>query len=163
MDTATQNKYDVLKEAIFKRYRFDKIDNMLPTTESLEVEAAIADAVEDINAFPPETSYTFDWIYEGNDPRWRRMLYIAAAKNICEMLLADWAANGFDAQIDDLNVNTKIGDYQTLYTTLDEQWNKKMEQLKGTSQKSIQGITAANQSPLYSGNGTYNIFVNRTR
>jgi len=83
MDAATQAKYDTLRESIFKRYRFNKIDNMLPMPETLEIEAAIADAVQDINSFPPETSFTFDQIYDGADPRWKRMLYMGAAKNIC--------------------------------------------------------------------------------
>ena len=162
MDSETQDKYDAIKDAVYKRYRFNEVDNMLTAPASLEVEAAIADAVQDINSFPPETTYTFDWIYEGADPRWRRMLYMGSAKNICELLLTDWTANGFEAQIDDLNVTSKLADYQALYDILDGQWNKKMEGLKGTSQKCIRGVTAENQNPLYStGSGTYTIFINR--
>lgn len=124
-----------LRVEVFNRTRFHMVENMLERPTDDEIDCALFDALDDINSAAPTTNFTIDKICEMTDKRWKRMLIFGGAKNTVGMLVADWTANGFDAQIEEFNVPSKLSDYSSLWTELTNQFNDMLDKLKKSTQK----------------------------
>lgn len=138
-DNTVKDFINQLVEKIKIRTRFDTFNNLVgdivskPTDK--EVIAAIYDGLDDINSYEPETRYTILDLYHNTDTRWERLLYVAASKNFINTLLFDWTANGISPQIEDLSIESKLGDFKDLHSQLDEQFKELIEKLKTTALK----------------------------
>lgn len=116
---------------IDSRYRFSLISNLQSTPINKEIEDSVLDAVDEINSEPPETSLTLDSILNGTDTRWRRALFMCAAKNVVATLKADWASNGIDAKINngEIEIPSRFSDISTLHADLLEEYLVLIEKL----------------------------------
>lgn len=108
---------DDIRDKVIKKSRFDKINYMIDAPSSDEIDAAIYFAVDEINSYPPLTNHKFE-DYESLDPRYQFVLINCSAKNVIDTLIFDWVANGLDASIGDFTLESKLGDYNTLYDRL---------------------------------------------
>lgn len=125
------------------RYRFPAHDNLTSKLTPEEKKAALFDALQDINAFPPQTFFLMEQVSPvAADPRWARLLYLGAAVNCYKTLIADTTANGFTLQVDEFNVDSRLDEYKNLHDTLKTDFEEKLEKLKTTSQKFIKGTSA---------------------
>lgn len=134
-----------------ERYRFSMNDNLLdnkPTDD--EIKAAIWDAMGEINSAPPATDFDLKTMYDehkdGNP--WRTILYFGSAKNIIRLLMNHWNAEGFNANLGDLQAESKFGDFSSLYGTLDTEFNERLEKLKKSTQRHIKGISGVGMNVL---------------
>ncbi|HEC63792.1 MAG TPA: hypothetical protein ENI23_00695 [bacterium] len=132
------------------KYRLICIETVLdrPPDED-EKSAALFDALQDINSAPPQTFFSMENIagsVESNvwsipsDTRWLRLLLLGAARSMAQTLIWDWTANGFIANIDDFEIESKLSDFQALESQLSERFNEILEKLKETSQKFVKGV-----------------------
>ena len=78
----TENQMEELRGQIHKRTRFREIESVIEPPENDEIDAAIFDAVDDINSLEPETTYTLDQILELTDTRWKRLVFLGACSNV---------------------------------------------------------------------------------
>lgn len=157
----------VIVSEVQKRWHFAQTDNILNyIPDCTDLEAAVWDGVDDINDFTPNTTFSVSQIFDNVDTRWKSLLYLASAKNIVQMLLNLWTQNGFDAVIGELNAPSKLGDYQSLYSTLVEEFDKKADRLKRTSQKFVRGISSADgniRNYIYGNSPFISVFNSRIR
>lgn len=141
---------DDTRDKLTLRYRFLTADNLIDVITNDEIDAAILDAVDEINSFPPQTSFDTAYYETNSDPRWGRLLLICAAKNVLETLYNDWIQNGVDARVG--NGEFEIGDrtqsISDLLNHVTEEYEKKAEQLKTTSQRFIHGVSAPTSTVL---------------
>ena len=108
--------------------RFSQIDNLLPAPSDEEIKIAINMALDNINSAPPRSSFTLlGTIGVG---AWYTTLMYGACKNILWTLLVDWTANGIDAQLDSLSLQSKRPDYEALFNLASEQFNSSLEKTK---------------------------------
>jgi len=108
--------------------RFDQIDNLLPAPTDEEVKIAINMALDNINSAPPKSSYTL--LGTIGNGAWYTTLMYGACKNILWTLLVDWTANGIDAQLDSLSLQSKRPDYESLFNMASDQFNALLEKTK---------------------------------
>lgn len=125
-----------IRSEIEKRCRFTQILSLVEPPETDEIDAAVYDAVDEINSLEPNTSYTLDWIQENSDPRWMKLVYDGAAYRVIDMLIKDWTANGLDVDLGDgVALASKLGDYNTLRDTLKTSFDENLEKLKTAALK----------------------------
>jgi len=160
---------DIL-EGVEKRWHFSLADNILdyiPNND--DISAAVYDAADDINGFPPNTLMSFVDIYDHPDTRWKSLLYLATAKNVIQMLVNMWTQNGFDQTIGELRLENKLNDYKSLYDTLVGEFEKKAERVKKTTQKYVRGISSQSSgfgvisNYLYGTSPFFSVFNSRIR
>lgn len=144
---------------LVRRYRFFRYDNMIDNLTNDELEDAIYDALEIINQTPPIWSRgLLDFVALGR--RYRRLLLHGAAYYALMTLWSEWSANGMNITIEDLGVDNKTGDIQTL---MDAQWNIFQEMLKEMKEFDRQAIKVSHfNTGLYSrsfGSSSYTVRV----
>ena len=131
------------------RFRFDDAQTLITNPTELEKKVAITDALAEINSFPPETAFTLDKIFGDNaDPRVQALIYLGTGKNIVQTLLVDWTQNGFSMAVDEFNVEDRLQRYDTLFNTLNTQFNDRLEKFKIASQKHVRHAYQGNNNPL---------------
>lgn len=152
-------------EGVESRWHFALSDNILdyiPNND--DITAAVYDAADDVNSFPPNTTYPLDSFYDNPDTRWKSLLYLGTAKNVIRMLLNLWTQNGFDAVVGELNLPSKLGDYKDLYRTLADEFDAKAERLKKTSLKLVRGVSGMNTlNYIYGTSPFIQVFNSRIR
>lgn len=121
--------------------RFGTIDNLLEIPSDDEIKIAINIALDDINSFPPKTSQTVLGAVQNQDA-WYTTLMYGACKNILWTLLCDWTANGIDAQLDSLSIQSKRPDYEALFSNAKEQFENRLERIK----KSYGSVTVSSRN-----------------
>ncbi len=127
-----------IREDMDKRSRISLIDNFINPPTAKEVDSAIFDAVQDINAFEPMTSFTIEGIHGDVDGRWYRAMTLAASRNVVTMLLHDWTAHGISVDLGDgVALETKLGDYTSLHGLLSDEFEKLVERLKDSTQRAV--------------------------
>ncbi len=132
----TETQMEELRGQIHKRTRFPEIESVIEPPENDEIDAAIFDAVDDINSLEPETSHSLDSILEMSDTRWKRLVILGASANVIRMILFDWTANGIDIDLGDgVQLSTKVGEYESLLSNLREEFDDKLEKLKTAALK----------------------------
>lgn len=148
--TMTLNEMlDEIVAEVTIRYRFDEIDNLIPKPRTDEKRAAVLDGLAQLNAAPPETSISLESLFtDGADPRWRALLYLATAKNILHTLIFDYTANGFTQSIGEFNVENRLGDYRSLYDTINSELESRLTAFKESVTKVVRRVTPTNQSAL---------------
>lgn len=125
-----------VREQIEKRTRFSQIENYIDVPQDPEIDAAIFDAVAEINSAAPETSYTVESIFESTDPRWLRLLCLGAAKNVVQLLIFDWSGNEVDVDFGDgVTFQSKLDNYRSLYDKLSDEFHTRLDELKKSSMK----------------------------
>jgi hypothetical protein len=133
---------DVLKK-VENRYRWSKMDNMLENKpQPDEIQERVDEALADINIFEPQTAWTLENLYNSTDIRWKNLLILGTARGIAELLWTHWVNEGFEATIGDLSAEDRAPKYETLYNTLSEKFESKLERLKKTSQKHVRGFSS---------------------
>ena len=111
------------------RYRFWEYDMLVENIRDVEMEYALYDALELINQETPATSYTLlDLIKLGT--RYRYTLVVGGAMCCLRTLQSIWTANGMDASIETLSVDNKLSDFSSLYDSLREEFQERLEKLK---------------------------------
>jgi len=153
---------------VILRTRLDRDENLLksaPTQD--EIKAAILDSLDQINANPPETQYTFEWVCSnGVDTRWYMLMIIGAARNIIFTIMSHWTHEGEDVTIGDLNAHNRLSDYQSLHDKLNTEFNERLEKLKTASQKYVKGAYSKDvgtNSILYPFTSYTSVFATRVR
>ena len=153
---------------VILRTRLDRDENLLqsaPTED--EIKAAVLDSLDQINANPPETRYTFEWVCSnGVDPRWYSLMIIGAARNIIFTIMSHWTHEGEDVTIGDLNAHNRLSDYQSLHDKLSSEFNERLEKLKTASQKYVKGADSVNtgvNNILYPFTSYTSVFASRVR
>jgi hypothetical protein len=127
-----------------KRYRFSKQDNLLdkpPLKEELEEQ--VYSSLGEINAHPPVTSWTLDTCYGDVVGGRRSLLILGSAKNITQLMVNHWIQEGFTANIDVLQAESKAPEYSSLYSQLESTFNERLEKLKKASEKHIKRATGS--------------------
>lgn len=109
--------------------RFSSIDNLLPTPTDEEIKMAIKIALDDINSFPPKTGLNVESTVNSQDASYTLLMY-GSCKNTLWTLLLDWTANGIDAQLDSLSLQSKRPDYESLFNLVKEEFNIRLENYK---------------------------------
>lgn len=133
---ATPAEMAAIRSEVEKRSRFSQILSLVEPPEDDELDAAIYDALDDINSLEPSTNYSLENIIGSTDTRWKRLLYLGAAHNAVGMLLKDWTANGIDVDLGDgVALASKLSDYQTLHSDLKDEFDDKLEKLKTAALK----------------------------
>jgi len=132
-----QEILDSFIDEIKKRGRFSTIEGYVVTPSDSEITSAIYDTLDDINSFPPQTGYELSSIYENHDTRWKRLVIYGAVANVLSILVVDWVDKGIDADINDMSIQSKKSDYESLRDHYIEQFNDKLEKLKKSSQKFV--------------------------
>lgn len=123
-----------IRKAVHTRTRLGVIDNMIDPPTSREMDAAIYDAVSDINSYAPATSFTVESIGTDPDSRWFRALTLGAARNTLATLLVDWVSHGISVDLGDgVALESRKGDYETLEASLAEQFDTLVLRLKESS------------------------------
>lgn len=129
------------------RYRFGEIDGMLPKPRLLEMQAAVLDALQEINSFPPVTTTTLESLFtEDADTRWTVLLYLGTAKNILHTLIFDFTANGFSQQLGEFSVEDRLDQYRSLYDTINQEFTTRLQGFKESVTKIIRRVEPTNQS-----------------
>lgn len=127
---------EAIRREVDKRTRISKIDNMIDPPCKEEVDAAIYDAVADINAYEPRTDFTVASIGADPDKRWFRAVTLGAARNTIQTLLLDWTAQGISVDLGDgVSLESRLGDYQTLESTLTERFDDLVTKLKASTER----------------------------
>ena len=125
---------DKLVEDIRVRTRYDRFDDLVGDIVKKpgrdEIVAAIYDAIGEINSYEPATTFDIETYIDSSDTRWKRILLLCASANFIRTLLFDWTANGFGPQIEDLQIENKLPDYQALLSTLEDQFTDLLDKLK---------------------------------
>lgn len=162
----TMSYMDIVDEAFEKielRYRLSKMDNLLENPPTIdEAEEFIFDALQDINSFPPQTFFTIEQVYDqdasGYDPRWKTLLFLAICKYAILQQVVHWTGEGLEGQIDELVAENRRSDYESLLSFITEEFDKKCERLKATSQKFIRHVKGKDiDSTVLSGGRTSQI------
>lgn len=135
-----------------RRFRFNLYDNMIDPLENVEIEDAIYDALEEINQTPPFTSYTLMQLVQRGS-RYRRVLILGAAKYCLLNLGSIWAANGINVSIEDLSVDNKTSDMNSLYTTVAEQYQEALTQMKEYDRLAVSQSTFSTGSRKFGATG----------
>lgn len=125
---------------VCRRYRFLQYENALENLDKEEIYDAITDALEEINEYPPRSQRTLlDFVKLGI--RYRRLLIMGAARNAVSTLVSIWTSNGIDVSVEDLSVSSKLGDFQSLLSTLTEQFEKALTEMKQKDKLCITSFT----------------------
>ncbi len=127
-----------------KRWRFSKQDNLLdqpPLKEELEEQ--VVSALGEINAYPPKTGWSLEACYNDVVGGRRSLLMLGSAKNVTQLMLNHWIQEGFNAQIGDLQAETKAPEYDSLYSQLETSFNDRLEKLKDGSEKYIKSASGS--------------------
>lgn len=130
-----------------KRWRFSKQDNLLdqpPLKEELEEQ--VISALGEINAYPPRTIWTLDDCYNDIVGGRRSLLIYGAAKNVTQLILNHWVQEGFNAQIGDLQAETKAPEYESLHAQLEQTFNDRLEKLKTAKEKHIKSASGSSDT-----------------
>lgn len=121
---------------VCRRYRFNMYENALENLTKDEIIDAIYDSLEEINETTPQTDYTLlSLVQRGR--RYRRLMIIGAGKYSIITLISHWSSNGIDVQVEDLSLSSKLGDFQSLLSTLQEQFAEKLKELKAYDRLAI--------------------------
>lgn len=140
---------DKLRAEIEKRGRWSQILSLIEPPESFEIDAAIFDALDDINSWEPNTRYTLEWVVDNSDTRWLRALYEGAAYRIVDLLVKDWTANGIDVDLGDgVALSSKLSDYSSLRDSLKSSFEEGIERLKTTVLKTSRVKTFSTRQGL---------------
>lgn len=152
---------DYFYNELMRRFRFNKYDNMIDApTSKLEVTDSLEDALEEINSFiQPHSNWDLLYFVK-KGRRYRRLLLLGAAKNVLQMLLSDWTANGVEVVIEDFSVEDKTSSIESLYSTLREQFQEQLQQMKEYDRLTVKYSTFAT-GKRRTGTG-YNSIVART-
>jgi hypothetical protein len=136
-------------DEIDRRYRFKALMNVITPPTVLEKEAAVVDAIAEFNSYPPETSLLPEHVLGVDaDPRIKTIIYLGAARNIARTLLMDWVGNAYSVQIEEFSVESKKDDYDSLMTTLTQQFENQLQQFKTATGKFIRRVRQINPNPL---------------
>lgn len=153
---------------VILRTRLDRDENLLksaPTQD--EIKAAVLDSLDQINANPPETQYTFEWVCSnGVDTRWYTLMIIGAARNVIFTIMSHWTHEGEDVTIGDLNAHNRLSDYQALHDKLSTEFDERLEKLKTASQKYVKGAYSKDvgvNNILYPFTSYTSVFASRVR
>jgi hypothetical protein len=126
-----EQAYDRVTRDVKIWCRFDSIDNLLPKPTDQEIQIAANIAVDDINTTPPLSNVTLLGSVTANDAYYTTIMY-GTCKNILWTLLMDWTANGIDAQLDSLSLESRRPYYEQLFQTANENFTNRLEKLKAS-------------------------------
>lgn len=134
-------KTDEDAEAFFisevaRRYRFFSYLNALENLRRDEVLDALYDALEEINETTPQSDYSLLKLVTRGQ-RYRRVLILGAAKYCVITLISHWTSDGIDVTVEDLSVSSKLGDFQSLLSTITDQFTEKLKELKAYDRLAI--------------------------
>lgn len=121
---------------IDRRYRFQQYDNMMERLNQEEKLDAIYDAIEEINETTPQSSYTLLQMATLGS-RYRRLLIIGAARNCIMTLISIFTSDGIDVSVEDLSMPNKLGDFTSLHSMLNEQFQERLKELKAYDRLTI--------------------------
>lgn len=122
---------EALRAELEKRNRWKQMESFLPQPTSLEIDAAIFDALDEINSHEPCTNYTLSWVVSNQDTRWLKLVFEGASYRVTDMLVKDWAANGLDVDLGDgVALESKLGDFSSLRDSLKDTFVENLERLK---------------------------------
>lgn len=124
-----QHAVSYFVQEVKRRMRFGAYDNMINPLNNQEIEDAVYDALEEINNVPPITRFT-PLTFIQNKRRYRRVVITCAAKFAVLTLISEWTANGLNVGVEDLSVDNKIGDFQSLLSTLNDEYKEQLQQMK---------------------------------
>lgn len=138
--------------------------NILDPVDDQVIKWAILDARDDINSYIPQTFYSLDFMWNGPDSRWKRLLLLGASKNVYYTLVSDWTQRGFEVDIagGELRQADRTDSIKSLWADLDNQFERYLERLKTTSQKFSKGSSTYHTNNPLSLN-TFNTVVRATR
>lgn len=169
MATSLNDAMQNILEGVEHRWHFSLADNILDYIPDIDdISAAVYDAMDDINGFPPNTMMSLVDVYDNPDTRWKSLLYLGTAKNVIQLLVNLWTQNGFDQTIGELRLESKLNDYRSLYDMLVGEFEKKAERVKKTSQKFVKGISSKSTgleitNYLYGTSPFFSVFNSRIR
>lgn len=123
-----------------RRYRFFKYFNALENLNKEEIIDALYDALEEINEMTPQSDYTLlKLVSRGR--RYRRVLILGAAKYCVITLISHWTSDGIDVTVEDLSVSSKLSDFQSLLSTISDQFTERLKELKAYDRLTIKTST----------------------
>jgi len=134
--------YELAMNDVKLHCRFPQIDNLLPLPTDEEIKLAIQLSIDDINVYPPKTSVTIESAANSVDA-WYSTVILGACKNTVRTLIADWTANGINANIDSLTLESKLSDYQALYERFLTDFNERLERIKKSYGAATKGLPGA--------------------
>jgi hypothetical protein len=148
-DLSIEEIYEAAIKEIDRRYRFPAFDDLINGPTDMEKQVAMEDAVGDINAYAPVTTFTLEGIFNGKaDVRLKNLVYLGTARNVIRTLLFDWTANGVSATVEEFTFEDRKDRYEQLLTTIDGQFDKLVSGWKESSQKFSHRIYLGNSNPL---------------
>ena len=129
---------ETLRGLIKTRTRLNKLDEEIPAPSATEMNEAIFAALDEINSHEPRTNFTLEYAFKSApDTRLQTILILGASKNLLETLLYDYTANGDDASIDVISVQSRLSDFNGLYSTIKSSFDERLEKYKRTATKRI--------------------------
>lgn len=149
--TEEQAELFFIKE-IDRRYRFQQYETMVERLNADEKLDAIYDALEEINETTPQSSYTLQQMATLGH-RYRRLLIIGAARNCVMTLISIFTSDGIDVSVEDLSMPNKLGDFTSLHSMLNEQFQEKMKELKAYDRLTIKTSTFPTGARRYGNRG----------
>lgn len=163
-DLTLKEILEEIRKDLDKRTRFSQIDNFVNPPTIKEVDAAIFDAVQDINALEPMTSYTIEGIHGEDDGRWYRCLMLGASKNVINMLILDWTAHGLSVDLGDgVALEDRLSNYNTLHDKLKTEFDELLQKLKASVHKHTNVKTFTTRPAERAGRANDNSFGRRAR
>lgn len=152
---------DFMYNEVLRRFRFNQYEDMLPPpVHRLEVEDALYDALEEINQYiQPRSSWELlHFVKKGR--RYRRVLFLGAAKNILLMLYSHWTSAGCEVVIEDFSVENKTSDISSLYEEVKSVFQEMLTQMKEYDRLTAKISTFSTGKRRY-GSGSYNSVTTR--
>lgn len=131
-------------DEILARYKFDLVDNLIGPPSPEQIKASIEDSLDEINSTGPQTFFTLEYVLKNpQDTRWRRYLYLGAAKNIMQQAAIQFANDSFSIRVGELDVEDRLDAVKTAASDLQTQFTTDIEKLKAASQRFAVGIRPA--------------------
>lgn len=108
-----------------------------------EIKQSIKSTVGEINCKVPVTNYSLDELVAMGSS-WEYLLLIGASKNAIRTLIFNWTSEGITIQDDIASVESKLNDYNSLYSTLYEEFSSSFT--NGFKQSALRGSFAGHIS-----------------
>jgi hypothetical protein len=105
--------------------RTEKVELMTDLVGKLsddEIKQAIKSTVGEINSKVPVTNYTLDEMMNLGSA-WEYLVLLGSSKNSIRTLIFNWTSEGVSIQDEIASVDSKLGDYNSLYSTMYEEFS----------------------------------------
>lgn len=134
------NLLESVAKSVTDRYNFDLIDNLLGPPSKEAIMGAIEDALDEINAIGVQTYFDLKYVVTSKDTRWRRYLYLGAAKNVMLQQAVRFANDSYTIDIGELTVEDRLSEIKDMAESMHDDFYSKIETLKEASQKFVKGV-----------------------